>query len=205
MTRRFAVSIAGLLLLSACATTAIDVDEPRRILGTQAGVRVDAQVFAEKVGSGSSVRVVWEIDNQRPDPIAVADILPEVTYEETARTIVVSVGSEVPGNQMLPRLIRVESGEKKTFEGLAKIALRLPPPGPLSPTPRYLQLKLNFLADVEPFKELIGIPEVAVHDPKRADELFTQWVEANETVRTNAVPIEWLGAVSTGGADVTRR
>lgn len=205
MVRRFAVSLCA-LALAACTTTSIDLDEPRRILGTQADVRVDAQVFAEKVGTGSGVRVIWEIDNQRPDPIAVADLLPAVTYDESARTIVINVGSEVPGNEMLPRLIRVESGERKTFEGLAKIALRMPPPGPFSATPRYLQLKLNFLSQVAPFQSLIGIPEVAVRDPGKADELFTAWVEANETVLTNAIPIEWLGTVSPVGAgDVTRR
>jgi hypothetical protein len=205
MARRFVVSLCA-LTLAACTTTSIDLDEPRRILGTQADVRVDAQVFAEKVGTGSSFRVIWEVDNQRPDPIAVADLLPAVTYDESARTIVINVGSEVPGNEMLPRLIRVESGERKTFEGLAKIVLRMPPPGPFSATPRYLQLKLNFLSKIAPFQFLIGIPEVAVRDPGKADELFTAWVEANETVRTNAIPIEWLGTVSpTGAPDVTRR
>ncbi|HEY0787728.1 MAG TPA: hypothetical protein VGE86_03730, partial [Thermoanaerobaculia bacterium] len=89
MTGRLGVTISALLLVSACTTATIDLDEPRRILGTQADVRVDAQVFAEKVGTGSSVRVLWEIDNQRPDPIAVADLLPAVTYDEVARTIVV--------------------------------------------------------------------------------------------------------------------
>ncbi|HEY0592160.1 MAG TPA: hypothetical protein VGF40_10360 [Thermoanaerobaculia bacterium] len=205
MTGRLGVTISALLLVSACTTATIDLDEPRRIVGTQVDVRVDAQVFAEKVGTGSSVRVLWEIDNQRPDPIAVAELLPAVTYDEAARTIVVSVGSEVPGNELLPRLIRIESGEKKTFDGLARIAFRAPPPGPFNVTPRYLQLKVNFLANVEPFKELIGIPEVAVHDAQRADDLFAPWVEANETVQTNAIPIEWIGSVSAGGADVSRR
>lgn len=205
MTRRSILPLSA-LLLAACATTAIDLDEPRRILGTEGNVRVDAQVFAEKLGTGSSVRIVWEVENQRPDPIAIADLVPALSYDVTERTLVVNVGSEVPGNELLPRLVRVESGERKTFEGLVKVVLRLPPPGPFSATPRYLLLKLNFLSEVGPFSTLIGIPENAVYDPKKADELFTQWVEANETVRTNAIPIEWLGAVSTpGSTDATRR
>lgn len=195
MARRLLVGICA-LVLAACATASVDLDEPRRIVGTQADVRVDAQVFAEKIGSGSSVRVVWEIQNQRRDPIAVAELLPNVTYDQNERTIVVNIGSEVPGNELLPRLIRIESGERKAFEGLAKIGLRLPPPGPLSPSPRFLQLKLSFLSSVAPFVSLVGIPEVAVRDPRKADELFTAWVESNETVSTNAIPIEWLGNVS---------
>ncbi|HEU5162449.1 MAG TPA: hypothetical protein VFV54_04825 [Thermoanaerobaculia bacterium] len=206
MGRHFALSLCA-LFLAGCATAAVDLDEPRRILGTEGDVRVDAQVFAEKIGTGSSVRVVWEIENQRRDPIAVADILPAVSYEPTDRTIVVNVGSEVPGNEMLPRLIRIEPGERKTFEGLANIALRMPAPGPLAATPRLLSLKLNFLSNVAPFQALVGIPEVAVRDPERADNLFTTWVEANETVRTNAIPIEWLGTISPtiGTSDTPRR
>lgn len=206
MGRHAALSLCALFLVG-CATTAVDLDEPRRILGTEGDVRVDAQVFAEKVGTGSSVRVVWEVENQRRDPIAVADILPTVSYEPTDRTIVVNVGSEVPGNELLPRLIRIEPGERKTFEGLANIALRMPAPGPLAATPRLLALKLNFLSNVAPFQALVGIPEVAVRDPKRADDLFTTWVEANETVRTNAIPIEWLGTISPaiGASDSARR
>ena len=206
MGRRFASSLCVLFLVG-CATATVDLDEPRRILGTEGDVRVDAQVFAEKVGTGSSVRVIWEIENQRRDPIAVADMLPAVSYDPADRTIVVNVGSEVPGNELLPRLIRIEPGERKTFEGLAKIALRMPAPGPLAATPRLLLLKLSFLSNVAPFQELVGIPEVAVSDPERADELFTQWVEANETVRTNAIPIEWLGMISPaiGASDSPRR
>lgn len=205
MTRGLSLTLCT-LLLTACATATVDLDEPRRILGTQADVRVDAQVFAEKIGTGSSVRVVWEIENQRPDPIAVADILPAVTYEPAGRMIVVNVGSEVPGNDLLPRLIRIESGERKTFEGLAKIGIRAAAPGPFAATPRYLQLKVSFLSEVEPFAFLVGIPEVAVHDPGKADDLFTAWVEANETVTTNAIPIDWIGSVSVPGSpDVMRR
>jgi hypothetical protein len=203
--RLFALSFCT-LVLSACATASVDLDEPRRIIGTESDVRVDAQVFAEKVGTGSSVRVVWEIENQRRDPIAVAELVPAVTYEATERTIIVNVGSEVPGNQLLPRLIKIAPGERKTFEGLANVGIRTPPPGPFANTPRYLQLKLSFLSNVGPFEWLVGIRENAVGDPEKADELFTAWVESNETVRTNAIPIEWLGAISpVTMPDVSRR
>jgi hypothetical protein len=205
MRRRLPLSLFA-LFLAACGTATVDLDEPRRILGTQANVRVDAQVFAEKVGTGSTVRILWEIENQRPDPIAVADILPAVSYDATERMIVVNVGSEVPGNQLLPRLIRIESGERKTFEGLAKIGIRAAAPGPFAATPRFLQVKVSFLSEVAPFAFLVGIPEVAVNDPDKADELFTTWVEANETVRTNAIPIDWIGSISIpGSADSIRR
>jgi hypothetical protein len=58
--------------------------------------------------------------------------------------------------------------------------------------PRYLQLKVNFLGNTAPFTKLIDIPEKALRDPNLANELFPQWVENNEAVTTNSIPIQWL-------------
>ena len=50
---------------------------------------------------------------------------------------------------------------------------------------------MNFLGDPSPFEKLIAIPERAVHDPVLAAQLFPKWVEGNETVFTNALPMRW--------------
>jgi hypothetical protein len=60
--------------------------------------------------------------------------------------------------------------------------------------PRYIRIKLNFLGEVAPFARLVDIPERAVHDPKLAGEMFPKWVEANETIITNSVPVRFTGA-----------
>jgi hypothetical protein len=39
---------------------------------------------------------------------------------------------------------------------------------------------------------LIAIPERAVHDPALAAQLFPKWVEGNETVFTNTLPMRWV-------------
>ena len=110
-----------------------------------------------------------------------------------------NIGSEVPGNELLPRLVKITSGERKSFTTGARISVFVPGSGPLVAAPRYLQLKVNFLGDTAPFQQLIDIPEKAIHDPKMADALFTQWVEKNEAVTTNSIPIQWLAQALDSG------
>src|SRR5688572_26236648 len=168
--------------------------EPRRIVGTENSVRVDAQVSADHVSPGAHIPITYEITNQRPTAIAIAELIPDTTYDAETRMFTVSIGSEVPGNTMLPRLITIEPGEKKTFSALARL-LYVAPPRTVDPNvrtaPAGFRLKLNFLGDTEPFRELIGIKEVAVADAKLADELFPLWLERNEVVYTNAIPMRW--------------
>src|SRR5688500_14867366 len=78
------------VMLGCSSGSGVDLDEPRRVLGSEADVRVDAQIFAERVGVGTGIRMTWEIENRRRDPIAVADLIPHVTYDETERTLVVN-------------------------------------------------------------------------------------------------------------------
>lgn len=180
----------ALLLLTACASTAVDMSEPRRVVGTESSVRVDAEIDDE-LRAGAPLGITYEITNQRSTAIAVADILPETTWDPETRTVTVSIGSEVPGLTILPRLVRIGPGEKKSFSTSARVSRLMPAQ---SADPRripmtLLRLKVNFLGDTGPFAELIDIPEKGIADAKRADELFAAWLERNEAVYTNAVPV----------------
>jgi hypothetical protein len=93
---------------------------------------------------------------------------------------------------MLPRLVRIGPGERKSFTTTARIARVMPA---VSADPRvvprtFLRLKVNFLGDTAPFAELIDIPERAIADKERADALFTPWLERNEVIYTNTVPVQ---------------
>ncbi|HUR79352.1 MAG TPA: hypothetical protein VM733_01205 [Thermoanaerobaculia bacterium] len=195
MKRNPAAFAAAFLFLSACASSGkVDMAEPRRVVGTESAVRVDAQI-TDELRPGSPVGITYQITNQREAAIAVADILPELTFDSESSTVTVGIGSEVPGQTTLPRLIRIAPGETKSFTTSAVLARAIPirPTAPHVQPRTLLRLKVNFLGDTQPFAELLDIPEKMVVDAKRADELFPIWLERNEVVYTNAVPVKATG------------
>lgn len=192
---------AGLLfvvLVVGCASTKpVDMNEARRVVGTENGVRVDAEVFGDRLMSNMSLALKYDITNQRATPILIADIIPQANYDPDTHTVTVDIGTEIPGERFLPRLIPIQSGQKKSFATGVHLVIVASASAPWQPHPNALRLKINFLSDAQPFEKLISIPERAVHDPDLATALFTKWVERNETVVTNVLPMRWM----TGSTD----
>ena len=183
---------AVLLFVAGCATAPVDMEELRRVVGTENQVRIDAEIRGDQLSPSVQIPITYDITNERSAAIAIADLVPEVTYDEETQTVTVSIGSEVPGVEFLPRLLTIAPGEKKTFKVVARVNLVVNRGvTPLSRFPNALRLKLNFLSDTAPFEELITMTERAWQNPKRADELFPIWLEKNETVFTNALPMRW--------------
>ena len=176
----------------AAAPAALDLREGRKLVGTENDVRVDAEVLADHVVAGMPITIRYTLTNGRPNPIAIADIVAVTTYDSESRVLTVNVGSEVPGQQMLPRLIQLNSGEKREFTIGA--STNFPASGgtrgPVAP-PHELRLKVNFLGNVQPFSMLVNMAERALVDPKLADELFAKWIEGTESVITNSLPVHW--------------
>lgn len=195
MGARAGAALFAAITLAGCASSpSVDLTEPRRVLGRENDVRLDAQIFSERLSPNATVRIVWEVTNERPHPIAIADIVSITTFEPDTATLTVHIGSEVPGNQLLPRLIELAPGQKHA----RSIGAKMPPirdtAGGRAIVPRQLRIRLSYLQDTGPFQELVGISERAVADSARADELFEQWVEATRTIETNALPVEWAGS-----------
>jgi hypothetical protein len=182
-----------LVLLGACATAQVDLEEPRRVVGSEAGVRVNAEIRGEEISPGSPLAVTYEVSNERNVDIAIADLIPTTTWDADSRVLTLHVGSEVPGEQLLPRLLVLKAGEKRTFTTTARLAMVPPAPSadPRQPRGAELRIKVNFLADLAPFAALIGIPERAVNDPQLADQLFPLWIDRNEAVYTGTVPVRF--------------
>jgi hypothetical protein len=175
--------------------------EPRRMVGTENNVRVDAEIYGENIVQGASLAIKYDVTNQRATPILIADLIPQTTYDPDTRTITVDIGSEIPGEEFLPRLISIPSGERRSFRTGAHINIGPAITAAPSPKPKALQLRVNFLGDSAPFVKLIDIPEKAVRDRALAAELFPKWVERNETVTTNALPMRWQASRSSGIED----
>ena len=189
-------AVAGLwVFLVACSSSKpIDMSEPRRVVGTESDVRVDAEVYGDRLGPSVNVPVKYDVTNHRQATILIADLIPESTYDPETHTVTISIGAEIPGEEFLPRLIPIRPGEKKSFSTSAHVVIVANTASPWIPRPNALRLKINFLGNSQPFEQLISIPEKAVHDPKLAAQLFPKWVEGNETVFTNALPMRWITA-----------
>jgi hypothetical protein len=186
------------LLLTAvrCAsTTPVNMNATRRVVGTESAVRIDAEITGDEMRAGVPVPITYEITNQRSEPIAVADIVAESTYDVESNTLTVNVGSEVPGATLLPRLIGIGPGEKKVFSTTARLVnlITAPMANPNRRPSVSLRLKVNFLGDTTGFADLLAMQEKALADAKRADEVFPIWLERNEAVYTNAIPMRWMG------------
>jgi hypothetical protein len=195
---RWLWAVTAALLVAGCATTKpVDLKEPRRVVGTENDVRIDAEIDIDRLTPSQTINLKYDISNHRTLPIAIADIFPEASYDSETRTVTIGIGTEVPGEQLLPRLLVIAPGERKSFVAAARVNILVPAgaPNPFVRYPNALRLKVNFLGDTEPFGKLISISERGVHDPQLANELFPKWLERNETVITSSVPMRWAGNV----------
>lgn len=165
------------------------------MVGTENDVRIDAEVYGDRLGPNVTLPMKYDVTNHRATTILIADLIPETTYDPETHMVTISIGAEIPGEQFLPRLIPVRPGERKSFSTAAHVVIVANPTSPWVPRPNALRLKVNFLGDPSPFQKLISIPEKAVHDPELAAQLFAKWVEGNETVFTNALPMRWVNVV----------
>lgn len=192
-TRWVVSGIAALLALSCTTAAPVNMQEPRRVVGTENDVRLDAEVIGDQLQTSTVISIKYDVTNRRDAAIALADINPEATYDSDTQTVTVSLGAEVPGHELVPRLITVNPGEKKSFTTSAHVNIIVGETAatPLTRFPNKLQIKLNFLGDTRPFAQVLNIPERGVHDAKLADLLFPTWLERNETIFTNSLPMRW--------------
>ncbi|HEY6138299.1 MAG TPA: hypothetical protein VI670_11095 [Thermoanaerobaculia bacterium] len=203
MYRKLLLPLAA-LFFAACASTTMPVDmkEPRRVLGTESDVRLDALVYQDHLAEAIQIPVAYEITNHRNKTILVADIVPLASYDPETRTVTIDLGTEIPGESFLPRLIAIGPEQKKTFHQTAHVTIAARPGNPWAPRPDRIRIRLNFLGDEQPFQQLVEMneKEKGLYDPKLAADLFPKWVEGNETVVTNTLPMRWNGGVADAAA-----
>jgi hypothetical protein len=182
----FYALLAAIVLLHAAAATAdsIDMDDPRRTVGREDDVRIDAQLMQDTVSPGTPISVAYQIQNLSSSPVAVADKIADATYDDDSRTITMSLGSEVPQDGKMPHVVIVAPGEKKVFRAAATPMLGAAATRSPMASPRFVQVKVTILRDLTPFA---NVPATQ----KLSDELFDKWFEANDTIFLNAVPVRF--------------
>ena len=201
------VALAATLLAAACASTpqpvstrAADpsVDKSLRVLGRENDVRIEARVTTNELRQSGLVAITYDIENLRSEPIVFAALEPTVDYETSSRTLTVGLGSEIPREDALPRLVRIEPGERKSFRTGTRIAVPL---GAMARSgPRYLQVRVSYLDGAAPFEPLMAGGTL----PRDGEDgLFRSWVDHLAAIVTNALPIRWGGSERsmTGAAD----
>lgn len=193
----FPIFTAVAMLVAAEAHAAkVDMKDPRRALGREDDIRVDAQLFQDQVASSAPLNVTYQVQNLTNAPIAIADKVVGVTYDEDARTITMSIGAEIP-EETMPHLVVIAPGMKKTMtaSGVFNVALSN---SRFAPTPQYVQVRVNVLRDLTPFRDLIVKSTQATAPVALPNALFDTWLDASDTILCNAVPVRWSAA---GGKD----
>jgi hypothetical protein len=190
--KRLSLALGTSLLLTASAAAAsIDMNDPRRALGREGDVRIDAQLTRDTVTGGAPVGITYQIQNLSTSAIAIAHRESDASYDEDNRTIVLAIGSEVPPDGNMPPMILIEPGETKVLTAAATPTLR---PAAMRTTltvaPRYVQVKVAILRDVRPYLQLIRSQNGRSRQ-RLSDELFEQWFESNDTIYLNAVPVHY--------------
>jgi hypothetical protein len=192
------VALTATILAAACASTpqpvstrAADpgIDKSLRVLGRDNDVRIEARVTTNEIRQSGLVAIAYDIENFRAEPIVFAVLDPTVDYEPSSRTLTVGLGSEIPREEALPRLVRIAPGERKSFSTGARISV---PVGAMARSgPRYLQVRVSYLEGAAPFEPLMAGGALS-RDAE--DGLFRSWVDHLAAIVTNALPIRWGGA-----------
>lgn len=183
-------SILSLTLLScttADAPLTVDLKDAYRFAGTSSGVRVDARIVSAGA-SGLPFNLVYEVENRRSEPIAIAPGSTVASFDSREGIITVRLGAEIPElDEMI--VTTILPGERKRFTAVARAQWAAPADPRLRTAARMVRLKLNFLRGLEGFK-------VREQDRERYaiavdDAALPRWLESNESLLTNTLPIGW--------------
>ena len=199
----FLALVASLILIHAAAAGAasIDMGDPKRSLGRAGDVRIDAQLVRDTVSPGAPIGITYQIQNLSDAPVAVAAKVSDASYDGDTRTITLAVGSEVPPDGNMPQMVVIVPGEKKVLQAaatpkLSAQAMR----SQFALTPRFVQIKVAIMRNVEPFAQLIASQD-GRSKRRLSDELFEKWFECSDTIFLNSVPVEFVPGASTGVAE----
>lgn len=203
---RIAVAAAVLLLVSSTAHAAkVDFNDPRRALGREDNIRVDAQLLQETISPGTPVSVTYQVENLSTAPIAIADKVADATYDPDSQTITVSIGAEIPTGAAMPHLVTIAPGQTRTFRiGATPQMTVANSKSPWAHVPRFVQIVVNVLRDLGPFTNLLSEQVRSATPPPLPNGLFDTWVDSVSSVELNVLPVRWSDERHSATAEASR-
>ncbi len=199
----FSLFIALTSAISMAALAAhIDFNDPRRALGREDDVRVDAELGQETLSPASPISVTYQIQNLSKSTIAIADKVSDVSFDRDSQTVTISVGAEIPPRTM-PHLTMIEPGAKRVFivGGLLHVAV---PRTSISgvPVPRLVQVKVTVLKNLAPFAALLAQQAKSPAPQPFPNDMFNKWVDNSTSIFLNTLPVYWnQGRPTLGSAE----
>lgn len=192
MRSKYLTAVALALIATAVSAAHVDLRDPRRALGREDDVRVDALLTQANINAGSSLNVTYQIQNLSPVAIAFADKVSEASWDAESQTITLSLGAEIPPGPSMPRLVVIQPGEKRVFRGRAMASIPIPAArSPWTRVPRFVQIKVNILRNVTPFAALIAQQSQSETAPALPNDIFDRWIDSNDAVYLNPIPVRW--------------
>jgi len=196
----FVLAATAMLVAGAAAAAHVDMNDPRRALGRDGDIRIDAELAQESVTANRPLTVTYQIENMSNHTIAIADKIADTDFDPDSGTITLAIGSEIPPNQM-PHLVTISPGEKRVLTTGALLHVAVPNVRTRwTAVPRYVQVKVTVLRDVAPFAKLMGMTSRAVPVAFPAD-MFDHWVEASDSILLNTIPVYWQGESGRSSAE----
>jgi hypothetical protein len=196
-----AVSVMG---AAVAAAARVDFNDPRRALGREGDIRVDAELTQDAVSANSPITVTYQIQNLSKAVIAVADKITDTDFDLDSLTVTLAIGAEIPPGTQMPHLVTINPGEKRVLTASALLHVAVPNVRTRwTAVPRYVQVKVTVLRDVTPFASLIEqqTKGAAVALP---NSMFDRWVEGSDSILLNAIPVYWKGDSARGTAESDR-
>ena len=190
------------LALSAAAiagAATIDMNDPRRAVGLEGNIRVDAVLASEFVSTGSSIQVTYQVQNLSPEAIALAGQACDVSYDADSRTITFGIGMEVPRDGEMPHLVTIKPGETRLLS-VAGVLRNV-----VAAVPRFVRIRVSILRNLNPFWPLMKQRQQSKAAVVLSDEQFDQWLQQNESIFLNPVPVRYRKGEVTRTSDASRR
>ena len=195
-------AVAATMIAATAMSARVDFNDPKRALGREGDVRVDAELTQDTISQTSPINVTYQIENLSKTAVAVADKVFDTHFDADARTIRFSIGAEVPPGPNMPHLVIIRPGEKRVLAGGAMVHVVTPNiRTPWTAVPQYIQIQVTLLRDIAPFATLIEQQSKATVAVPLPNDMFDRWVENSESVLLNTIPVYWKNENRRGSAE----